>query len=161
MVSRRAFPRQLLDHRGRELEGQHRGVGHDADAHVEQYGGVVPHHDGMPEAPGQADFVEIADADRKIAEKRNENRSAQDRAIALHAQQVNCGADAEACGRQSDAAKRSQPYPEAPRHLVAQVGAGAEAFEEADIRCVHPGDEDDRQNRAPHRHLRLDSRKHG
>ena len=108
----KALPRQLLDHRRRELEGQHRHVGHDADAHIEQNRAVVPHHDGMPEAPRQADLVQVADAHGQIAEERNQNGGAQDRPVALHAQQVNRGADAEARSRQIP---RRTAYPD-PTH---------------------------------------------
>src|SRR3974377_1418980 len=91
-------PRELLDQRGRELEDKDGEIGHDADAYIEQYGAAVPHHDGMPEAPGQPDLIKIAHHHRAVAEERNQDGGAQDRTIAFHAKQVNRAAEAETGG---------------------------------------------------------------
>ena len=155
------LPGQLLDQRRRELKYQHRRVRHDADANVEQHRAVVPHHDGMPEAPRQPDLVQVADADRHVAEERDQDGRAQDGPVALHAQQVNRGADAEARRRQPDAAQRSEPDPQAPRHLVAQVRAGPEAFEEPNISRIKTGDKNDSYDDAPQGNFGFDSRDHG
>ena len=142
-------PRQLLDERWRELKGQHREVGHDADAHVEQHRAAIPHHDGMPEAPGQPDLVEIADHDGAVSEERNQDRRAQNGAITLHAEQIDGSADAEACGGKADAAERAEADPQAPGHLIVEIGAGTEALKEAHVGCVHAGDKDGGENDAP------------
>src|SRR5271166_6804900 len=103
----------------------------------------------MTEAPGQSNFLEVTNHHGAVAEEGNQDGRAQNGAVALHAEQVNRRADAEACGRQSYTAQRAQTDPQAPGHLVGEIRAGAEAFKESHIRGIETCDKYDGYDDAP------------
>src|SRR5271169_2325760 len=103
----------------------------------------------MPETPRQADLIQVTNANGHVAEEGNQDRGAQNGTVALHAQQIDSGADAETRSRQSDSAERAQSNPQAPRHLVAQIGAGPESHQETQIRCINAGNKNDGYNDTP------------
>src|SRR5260370_22840640 len=103
----------------------------------------------MPEAPGQSDLVEVSNADRQIPEKGDEDRRAQNWSIAIHPEQIDGRTDAETCRRQSHPAQCPQAYPEAPWHLIAEVRARPESFEETDISRIKADDQNDSYDDTP------------
>ena len=144
-----AHKRNLLYQHGRELESQHGGVEHHAPGNFEQYRVPVPHHDGMPDAPRQPQFIHHADDDGKVPEKGDQHGSPHHWAIALKAEQVYGRCDCESARRQSHAAQRTQADPKTPGLRIGQVRGAGKTVEKSRVCCINPGSKDPCHDRPP------------
>src|SRR6185369_13136799 len=144
-----ALPRKTFNYRWRELDGKHRCVCQDAEAHIEQHRVRVVVDEGVPGEPRQTKLVGISDADREIAEISDQDCWPYDRAIALHSEQIDSSCGRESSGRKTDAAEGCDADPHAPRLSIAKVRRGGPTLHEAKVSGVTARHEDGDQDCAP------------
>ena len=127
----RSQPADLLGGHRQELQRQYREIEHHAPADLEQRRVGVPVDEHVPDVPRQAEIEHEAHRHGQVAEKRRQDRRADDRVEALELEDVDGGGDDEAAGGQRHPAHDVESNPDAPGVAVGKIGRRAQAEQEA------------------------------
>ncbi len=121
-----------FEHDRRELDGEHRQVGHHADADLEQHRSVVPVDHHVPDALGMTQVNQQSDGHHDVAEEGGQHGRTKQGLKFLDAQDVHRAGHEEAAAADGHAGEQVEADPEAPGVGVAQVADGANAGGVAD-----------------------------
>ena len=83
---------EVLQHDGRELQRQHRGVEHHAIGNLKHHRMRIAHDQRMPDIPGQPQVIHQGSANQHVAEERSQDGGPNDRMEALDVEDLDrCG----------------------------------------------------------------------
>src|SRR5271169_628055 len=112
-------PLEVLENDGRELQGKHGGVEHDAPGDLEHHRVRIAHDERMPNVPGQTEVVHERGTHQQVAHEGGEDSGPQNRVPAFDVEDLYGSSQGEAARRQHDAAHDIEANPDAPGEVVA------------------------------------------
>ena len=134
-VPERSHPGVLfpaLQGHDQDVYPQDRGVEHDAPGHLEEHRVGVPHHHGVPDAPGLAQVEEQPDDEHQVADEGRELGRPEQRLELFQVEDIDGRGHGEAAGGQGHPGEHVKADPQAPGVGVVQVSGGAQPKEEPD-----------------------------